>query len=360
MVIGSFRTAADVYCFAQIPKKLWSASRISRGKFWLRLILMLLTVASLFLSREAPGIIRVSVHYAEDSDFPGDAIVRNSIREATNRRYLKNLCVIERSLQPNSVMMYRESIPWGRYGAYVLAGTMLLLVQSGFIVYLILQTRRRKRSDQTIRNLTRRLISAGEDERRHIARELHDDLGQRLSLLSVQLGSFNHLPATEYLDSRPNFSDSLQELNTLISDVHDLSHRLHSSKLEHLGLAAALKEMCQQLSHRHGIQINLHASELPADLSRDMSLCFYRIAQESLNNAVKHSYASRVTITLTADTRKLRMQIRDFGSGFEAATPRAGLGLVTMEERLRIIAGRLTIFSKLGEGTTVTAEAPRG
>ena len=119
-----------------------------------------------------------------------------------------------------------------------------------------------------------------------------------------------------------------------------------------------MREVCQQISHRHDLRIDLQADALPVDLRQDVSLCFYRVAQEALNNVVKHSNTSNAQVILTQDAGILRMMVKDFGSGFEIADAAAGLGLATMKERLHTIGGAFSVVSKPGEGTMISAEAP--
>jgi signal transduction histidine kinase len=237
----------------------------------------------------------------------------------------------------------------------ILAGVAILLAQTALIVLLALQVRGRKHSDQTVRRLTQRLIHAGEEERTHLARELHDDIGQRLSLVSVELSSLNWNRAADRQGRDHKLEQALDELQTLISDVHGLSHRLHSAKLEHLGLQDALKELCQQVAQRYELEIDLQMNEV-RDLGPDIALCLYRVAQEAMNNVVRHSSSSRVAVRLTASGKTLKLQVKDDGIGFDRSKTPVGLGLVTMEERLQIVGGRLSVASKPGEGTVVTAQ----
>jgi signal transduction histidine kinase len=238
----------------------------------------------------------------------------------------------------------------------LLAGVVLLLAQSALIILLMLRMQKHRRSDQTVRRLTRRLIHAGEEERRHLARELHDDIGQRLSLVSVELGSLNLRRAESLQDVDQEFEGALEELQTVISDVHGLSHRLHSSKFEHLGLREALRELCQQIARRHDLQIDLQMDEIGANLDGEVSLCFYRVAQEALSNVVRHSSSSRAAVRFVTSKGTLSLLVMDDGAGFDPSKVPAGLGMVTMEERLRIVGGRLLVTSKPGEGTAVTAQ----
>src|SRR3984885_2086644 len=157
----------------------------------------------------------------------------------------------------------------------------LFVVLIGVVALLIVQTRRRWRSEQAVRRLSRRIISGSEEERMRVARELHDDIGQRLSLISIQLGlhvdqlSKNGGPVSAEL------SDAVRDVDALVTDVHNLSHQLHSSKLEHLGLRVALKELCQQISERHDLPIDLQIDQGSVRVPQDIALCFYRVAQEA-------------------------------------------------------------------------------
>lgn len=232
-----------------------------------------------------------------------------------------------------------------------------LLVVLSVAALLIVQTRRRWRSEQAVRRLTRRIISGSEEERRRIARELHDDIGQRLSFISIQLGLYVDLLSENGGLVSAELSDSVREVDALVTDVHNLSHQLHSSKLEHLGLRFALRELCQQMSERHELPIEFKIDHGSVRLPQDVALCFYRVAQEALNNIIKHSGTDKAELTLAEERGRLRMQVRDFGSGFKLTKSAAGLGLSTMQERLRIIRGELSIASRPGRGTVITAMA---
>lgn len=204
--------------------------------------------------------------------------------------------------------------------------------------------------------LTARLIHVAEEERKRLARELHDDIGQRLSLLAVSLDIVkNETRAGDPI--REKLEESLRELQELAEDVHNLSHRLHSSKLQHLGLPAALKEVCRQIGGQHHVEIDLQTANPCPSLSDDVSLCFYRVAQEALNNAVKHSRSKRIEVHLGSARERVWLQVKDFGVGFNPAVKADGLGLATMQERLRMVGGKLSIKSVTGGGTELIAEA---
>jgi signal transduction histidine kinase len=208
-------------------------------------------------------------------------------------------------------------------------------------------------------NLTGRLINVAEEERKHLARELHDDIGQRLSLLAVSLDVLKNDPKPE--DSiRDKLDDALREVKDLADDIHNLSHRLHSTKLQHLGLPAALRELCRQIGEQHRVQIDLQTTGCPP-LSDDVSLCFYRVAQEALTNAVKHSRSKRIEVRLGSARNRVRLLVKDFGVGVDPAMQGDGLGLATMQERLGMVGGTLSIRSRVAKGTDLIAEAaPQG
>lgn len=201
-----------------------------------------------------------------------------------------------------------------------------------------------------------RLINLAEEERRHLARELHDDIGQRLSCLAVELDTLRkQLQSQKGL--RTKFEGVVAQVQELAADVHNFSHRLHSVKLQHLGLPTALREVCHQIAKQHKIEICLHADDACSSLSEDVSLCFYRVAQEALNNAVKHSHSKRVEVHLIYGREQVLLQVKDFGVGFDPAMRVHGLGLATMQERLRMFKGTLLIRSVSGRGTELLAEA---
>lgn len=206
-----------------------------------------------------------------------------------------------------------------------------------------------------IRDLAGRLINAQEGERMRLARELHDDFSQSLALLSVELEMFGRQsdPPPDELNNRmQEFSAQVKELS---SDVHRVSHELHPAKLEQLGLAAAVRGFCKELSVAHQIAVRFEPGEMPPFLPNHFALCLYRVVQEALQNVVKHSHATGATVRLDFRDGEVRLQIVDDGDGFDPATVQRGgsLGLVSMRERVRLVNGTLTVESKPGAGTRV-------
>jgi signal transduction histidine kinase len=273
-------------------------------------------------------------------------------------RQLQKWNIPENRLPPGAVVLYREPSLWDTHKWAILAAAALVLLESALIVLLVVQVRRRKRSEQNVRQLTRRVIHANEDERRRIARELHDDIGQRLSLAVVQLDLFRGQVEAQGLRNRTDLDNSIENLGSLASDVHNLSHRLHSSKLEHIGLTAAIRDLCQQISQSYGLEIDFRGDGTQDRFTHDISLCFYRVAQEALNNVVKHSGSNRAQLSLSERPGFLQMEVQDSGVGFKVGNAMAGLGFSTMQERLGSIGGKLSVESEPGRGAVLIAEAP--
>jgi signal transduction histidine kinase len=211
-----------------------------------------------------------------------------------------------------------------------------------------------------LRDLGGRLITSQEDERRRVARELHDDFNQRLSLLSVELEQASlQLPESpaRMRELMQDLSNRTKELSTA---VHRLSHQLHPAKLEHLGLVAAVKSFCKEVSEQEGIRIEFTHREVPTSIPEDVALCLYRIVQEALRNVVKHSGAGDARVELTGGRDAIRLQVSDPGVGFEPDPVKSngGLGLVSMRERLRLVGGKLSIQSQPSRGTRIDVRVP--
>jgi len=218
----------------------------------------------------------------------------------------------------------------------------------------------RKTSEESLHALTGRLITAQEEERARIARELHDDFSQRLALLGIGLGQLWKKLAPNEVEQRENVLEMLRGTKEMSSDLHTLSHQLHSSKLEHVGLVPALHGLCKEISEKYKIEIRFYESEGPIEVPKDVALCMFRVAQESLGNVAKHSGAREAQVQLSANAIGISLRISDQGKGFDPATknPAAGIGLIGMTERLRLVGGRLLVKSELDSGTEILAEVP--
>jgi PAS domain S-box-containing protein len=219
-----------------------------------------------------------------------------------------------------------------------------------------------RNSQRELRVLTGRLLQAQETERSRIARELHDDLGQSLALLSVEMDLLRQKPS----ESAAQFGGRMQELSArvkqLSSSVHDLSHELHPSKLEQLGLVAAVRALCKELTQAHGVPIDFTARPVPNKIPEETALCLYRIVQEALRNVIKHSGAHQASVQLQQSADTLCLQIADDGTGFDLQRVpcRGGLGLVSMRERLYLVGGQIAIHSQPSGGTRIDVRVPLG
>lgn len=217
-----------------------------------------------------------------------------------------------------------------------------------------------ERSHRELHALAGRLFGAQEEERRRISRELHDDLNQRLALLTLDIEALSQ----KVPRSRRATSERLRAVRDrvveLSDDVHGLAYQLHPSILDDLGLAAALRSHIADVTRREGIAIELSEDGLTRPIPADVASCLYRVAQEALRNVVKHAQPASVTVHLDSSSDGVTMAIDDSGVGFDPrGTPHRGLGLVGMEERVRLVGGQFSLTSRPGEGTRVTVWVPQ-
>jgi PAS domain S-box-containing protein len=218
----------------------------------------------------------------------------------------------------------------------------------------------RKKAEEALSRVSGRLIEAQEKERRRIARELHDDINQRLALLANGLQSLQEIPIDSPAEIRNRIKQLLTETWELSSDVHVLSHDLHSSKLETLGIVAAMRGFCRELAEQQRVTIDFAHSDVPDSLSPEVSLCLFRILQEGLRNAVKYSGEQRFEVRLRGISAELELTILDSGVGFdiEKVATHEGLGLISMRERVSLIKGTISITSKPLGGTEIKVRVP--
>ncbi len=207
---------------------------------------------------------------------------------------------------------------------------------------------------------SRKLIEAQEEERTRIARELHDDISQRITVLSIQVGVLKQsLPASaNHLEQE--IGEMYRQIGDLAAEVQTLSHTLHSPKLDLIGLKAAVGRFCQELSNRHDVTIDVHFENIPEALPAEISLCLYRVLQEALQNVLKHGVPRRAEVSLSGHIETVHLTVKDSGPGFDPheAMRGPGLGLTSMKERLKVVGGHLSIDSQRGHGTTIHAVAP--
>ena len=206
-------------------------------------------------------------------------------------------------------------------------------------------------------DLAQRLVNAQEAECRRVGQELHDCIGHSLAILTIDFERTMQSLTDRSPESRARLAHLSDKLKDLCHDVANLSHRLHSSTLEFLGLAIAVNALGREFSEQYQIQARCECSGVPDNLPLDVSLCLYRVMQEALHNIAKHSQATKITIELDGTSDFLCLAISDNGVGFvqNSAGRRPGLGLISMRERLHLIGGRFMITAKPGLGTRIEA-----
>jgi len=310
-------------------------------------------------------------------------------------RELARWKIPETAVPPGSAILYREPSLWVTHRRGILGIFTILAVQSVLIAALLLHRSRRRSAERALRlqkdeliqvnrqlqeealereriqtdlqtskeeyrRLAGNLLSSQEKERRRVARELHDDISQRLAAISIEAGKLD----SEYRDSREPFGEKLEgigkDLIQLSGDVHFLSRQLHPSILEDLGLSEAMRTECARFSRQQGIAVSYEPEHVPPDLSGDVKLCIYRVLQEGLRNVAKHACATRVRVRLAGDGGALRFALEDNGIGFspEGMGQYPGLGLISMRERAHLVGGDFSLESKPGEGTVLRVTVP--
>ncbi len=277
-------------------------------------------------------------------------------------------------LPPGSLIEFQKTTFWKRYKWQMLGVSFLLFFQAALIFQLLFQRVHLKnaenRSRQAIfdlqtsqsqlRQLSDCLIEAQEQERRRVARELHDDFNQNLALLAVKLDMLRQqLPQTN-TEVEAKFDELTAQVRELSTALHDLSHELHPLKLEQLGLETATRSLCQEISASHPLEIQFVSRNVPRGIPSEKALCLYRIVQESLRNILKHSGADSAKIELSTEPGDILLEVQDGGVGFDTSLlgTQNGLGFISMQERLRLIGGEIEIESAPAQGTKIRVRVP--
>jgi signal transduction histidine kinase len=241
------------------------------------------------------------------------------------------------------------------------AGLLLVIASMAYILRLERQTRNRYRelaqSRSELEQLSSRLVDAQEEERRSISRELHDEVGQSLGALLVDLGRLaSNLPAdSSEIRERLDRMKSLTERT--VGTVRDIALLLRPSMLDDLGLVAALEWQGREVSRRSEMEVAVESANVSDDLPDEYKICVYRLVQEALNNAVRHSKARNAKVRVSGGAAGIEIEVSDDGRGFDPQRTR-GLGILGMEERVKRLGGSLTVQSTPGQGTVVKAELP--
>jgi PAS domain S-box-containing protein len=240
-------------------------------------------------------------------------------------------------------------------------GKVELVKGARFVRGAVVDITKLKVAEQAIHELSGKLMNAQEKERARLARELHDDLSQSIALLSIQLATLRNKPKDlEYV--KDQLDRFVADVDRLSVDVHRISHELHPARLSHLGLETALRGFCRELSAAHPLEIDFEAESVPRDLPDDISLCLYRVTQESLQNVIKHSGAAAARVSVKLENGEIRLSVSDNGNGFNPSARKAkeALGLISIDERVRAVKGEASVISAVGTGTRIEVHVPIG
>jgi PAS domain S-box-containing protein len=259
-------------------------------------------------------------------------------------------------------MQYRLRRNDGEYRWILNSGVAHFNADGSFAGYIgsCIDITERKQAEEALARVSHKLIEAHEEERTRIARELHDDINQRLALLALNLQQLERELPSHETQLRNRLGNEWKSVSELARDIQALSHRLHSSKLEYLGLQVAARSFCAEMAGVEEVQIDFHPENVPQKLSQEISLSLFRVLQEALQNAIKHSGSRTFQVSLTHEGKNIELTVRDSGNGFnpEDAKKGRGLGLISMQERLKLVGGQFAIYSRRGVGTTIRATVP--
>ena len=310
---------------------------------------------------------------ARPQDIP---IEEEAVEAVFDWRQLQRWGISESQLPAGSEILFRQPGVWELYRAYILSGALVVIVQSALIAVLMLQRVRRRRMETALReseqrfrgtaeqnqDLAGRLIHAQEEERTRIARDLHDDLSQQLAGVGIMLSGLRRRIGK--LGAEPGIEQAVAAIQdrtaSLARSVRNLSHELHPSVLQHAGLVATLRSHCASVEDHHRVTVKFSGDGHLDSLSPEVSLCLFRVVQEALTNAARHARARTIRVQLMSNNEDVELTVIDDGIGFDAGerSTGSGLGLRSIEERVRLARGTVTVESRPGQGTTLRVRIP--
>ena len=319
-------------------------------------------------SGAAEGVARLALHVLAGEAADGIPVGRLELNSnVVDWQQLRRWRIDEARIPAGTRIISRDPTVWDRYRRYILVAAAVLITQTALIAGLLINRKRRRAAEKELRanqgellrayernrDLGSRLLKAQESERSRIAGELHDDICQRMLLLTIELESVRRAHGGE-----PQAIEALIMAQDVAKSLHELSQRLHPTRIKMIGLTAALDRLCVELS-RAGITITYTHDQVPSTLAPDLTLCLFRVVQEALQNAIKYSTADAIVVHLTGRSEEITLTVTDDGAGFNVDDAWGkGVGLVSMVERMEAIGGTLTVQSSSGAGTRVTAIIP--
>jgi signal transduction histidine kinase len=247
----------------------------------------------------------------------------------------------------------------GSQNSMLVLQLFLIFAATPFMILTAVVEDRRLAGEQLAR-LSRRLIEAQEEERKRIARDVHDDYSQRIAMLAIDVEGLAGKVGDSSQGTKQQLVNFYQRLSELGTDMHSLSHQLHSSTLENLGLVAGIRAFCREFAETEHVQVDLTHENVPSSIPGDVALCLFRIVQEGLRNVKRHSGTEKANVRIEWSGESLHLTVYDEGKGFDLGTPpvSGGIGIWSMQERLRLLGGRLQIQSHLMRGTRIDAWLP--
>ncbi len=283
-------------------------------------------------------------------------------------RQIKRWGLSEALLPAGSVVRFRPTTIWQLYKWHIAGVAAFGVTETFLVIALFINLQKRKKAEQALRGnqnkleeLAGKLISSREEELRQLAREIHDDLTQRLAVLAIEAGKLElqlqdqgNVPVCEAIGQIKH------NLIKVSEDVHSLSRQIHPSILDDLGLVRAIQSECGQFSVREGISVSFQEHDVPNTIDKDVSLCVYRVIQESLRNIAKHSQSKNVKISLEGTSGGIHLFVKDEGVGFVPQQVRytPGIGLASLRERVQFVNGKFSITSRPGQGTVIEVFVP--
>jgi PAS domain S-box-containing protein len=290
--------------------------------------------------------------------FTGTQTAFENLVHADDRASVINL--VDRALKTGQPTEGEWRVVWADGSVHWITGRwQVLMNESGEAARMIgvnIDITRRKQMEEALSRMNRNLIESQEQERTRIGRELHDDINQRLAMLAIELEQLQEDPS----EIRSRVQELRKQTIEISDDVQALSHELDSSKLERLGAIGGMRSWCREFGERQGIQVEFKGPEAKISLPREIGLCLFRVLQEALHNAAKHSGVRRIDVQVREGAGEIHLLVSDLGRGFdlETATQGRGLGLTSMQERVRLIRGIIEIQSEPMGGTTVHVHLP--
>jgi len=230
----------------------------------------------------------------------------------------------------------------------------------GGVLILAEDITRRKQIEEELSDLSRKLIESQEQDRARIGRDLHDDINQQLALLAIDIEQLSQHPPDSAAEIGGELTQIRDRITAIAADVQSISHHLHSPQLEILGIVAAIRGFCREFAAHQKVTVDFTHDTIPKGVSHEVSLCLFRVLQEALHNAIKHSNVRHYEVRLGCSASELHLTVSDRGTGFmaETAMSSGGLGLISMRERVRLVNGTIVVDSKPQRGTSIRVRVP--